>query len=115
MNVYLRAACNQWFFYRFIQCVSNLGDLDCQNGGTEGEIPHQAVDQITALTSSFNVCAQHTALVCAVSYLIGLAMVTQAGEYVVELFDQFAATLPLLLVAFFECFVVVYVYGLNRY
>ena len=54
-------------------------------------------------------------LVCGSSFLVGLAMVTKGGSYVVELFDQFAGSLPLLLIGFCECIAVAYVYKVNRY
>ena len=54
-------------------------------------------------------------LVCVVSFLVGISMVTQGGQYVIELFDHFCGTLPLLIVAFFECFIVVHIYGLERF
>ncbi|XP_065190518.1 sodium-dependent neutral amino acid transporter B(0)AT1-like [Sycon ciliatum] len=57
----------------------------------------------------------HVALVCAVSFLVGISMVTQGGSYVVELFDQFAGSLPLLLIGFCECFAVSYIYGASRF
>ena len=38
-----------------------------------------------------------------------------AGNYVFTLFDDFAGNVPLLIIAFFECIAVSYVYGVNRY
>ena len=45
---------------------------------------------------------------------IGLPMVTYSGEYVLQLFDSFAANLPLLLIAICECVGVCYCYGIQR-
>uniref|UniRef100_A0AAR2IWS2 Transporter n=1 Tax=Pygocentrus nattereri TaxID=42514 RepID=A0AAR2IWS2_PYGNA len=52
------------------------------------------------------------AIVCFVSYLLGLTMVTEGGMYVFQLFDYYAASgVCLLWVAFFECIAVAWVYG----
>jgi Sodium:neurotransmitter symporter family len=37
-----------------------------------------------------------------------------AGSYVFVLFDNFSGNFPLLIIAFFECIAVSYVYGLRR-
>ncbi|KAI4871868.1 hypothetical protein NFI96_003790 [Prochilodus magdalenae] len=51
------------------------------------------------------------AIVCFVSYLLGLTMVTKGGMYVFQLFDYYAASgVCLLWVAFFECIAVAWVY-----
>uniref|UniRef100_A0A8C1RW60 Transporter n=1 Tax=Cyprinus carpio TaxID=7962 RepID=A0A8C1RW60_CYPCA len=60
------------------------------------------------------------AIVCFVSYLLGLTMVTEVsttgGMYVFQLFDYYAASgVCLLWVAFFECIAVAWVYGADNF
>ncbi|KAM5147737.1 sodium- and chloride-dependent taurine transporter [Mantella aurantiaca] len=55
------------------------------------------------------------AIVCFLSYLLGLTMVTEGGMYVFQLFDYYAASgVCLLWVAFFECIAVAWVYGADK-
>ncbi|XP_029457239.1 sodium- and chloride-dependent taurine transporter isoform X1 [Rhinatrema bivittatum] len=56
------------------------------------------------------------AIVCFLSYLLGLTMVTQGGMYVFQLFEYYAASgVCLLWVAFFECIAVAWVYGADKF
>ncbi|KAJ8257949.1 hypothetical protein GJAV_G00191500 [Gymnothorax javanicus] len=56
------------------------------------------------------------AVLCFMSYLLGLTMVTQGGMYVFQLFDYYAASgVCLLWVAFFECVAVAWVYGADNF
>ncbi|KAJ8371511.1 hypothetical protein AAFF_G00307900 [Aldrovandia affinis] len=56
------------------------------------------------------------AIVCVLSYLLGLTMVTKGGMYVFQLFDYYAASgVCLLWVAFFECIAVAWVYGVDNF
>ncbi|KAK6474043.1 sodium- and chloride-dependent taurine transporter-like isoform X1 [Huso huso] len=56
------------------------------------------------------------AIVCFLSYILGLAMVTNGGMYVFQLFDYYAASgVCLLWVAFFECIAVAWVYGVDNF
>ncbi|XP_039254002.2 sodium-dependent neutral amino acid transporter B(0)AT2-like [Styela clava] len=54
-------------------------------------------------------------ILCVVSFSIGLIFCLQSGMYVLGLFDTYAGTLPLLLIAFFENIAVVYVYGMDKF
>ncbi|KAF5917252.1 hypothetical protein HPG69_000021 [Diceros bicornis minor] len=56
------------------------------------------------------------ACICSISYLVGLTMVTEGGVYVFQLFDYYAASgVCLLWVAFFECFVIAWIYGSDNF
>ncbi|KAL4629751.1 sodium-dependent neutral amino acid transporter B(0)AT1-like [Arapaima gigas] len=56
-----------------------------------------------------------TALICLVSFLIALIFVQQSGNYWLALFDSFAGSIPLLIIAFCEMVAVVYLYGIERF
>lgn len=53
-------------------------------------------------------------LTCLVSCLIALIFTQSSGNYWLALFDGFAASIPLLVIAFCEMIAVVYVYGIDR-
>ncbi|XP_076457390.1 sodium- and chloride-dependent glycine transporter 1-like [Babylonia areolata] len=48
-------------------------------------------------------------------YLIGLAFCTKGGMYVLQLFDNYAATYSLLFIGLVECVVLAWVYGTERF
>lgn len=52
-----------------------------------------------------------TGVVCLFCFLVGLTFTTGAGEYWLKMFDSFAGTLGLVVVAFMEMIAVIYVYG----
>lgn len=53
-------------------------------------------------------------LVCVVSFGLGLIFATRSGSYWLALFDNFAGSIPLLVIGFCEMFAVIYVYGIDR-
>ncbi|KOC64513.1 Sodium-dependent neutral amino acid transporter B(0)AT2 [Habropoda laboriosa] len=53
--------------------------------------------------------------ICLVCCMISMAFAHGAGSYVFVLFDNFSGNFPLLIIAFFECIAVSYVYGLKRF
>ncbi|XP_010706909.1 sodium-dependent neutral amino acid transporter B(0)AT1 [Meleagris gallopavo] len=56
-----------------------------------------------------------TGIICAGSYLIAFIFVLRSGNYWLALFDSFAGSIPLLIIAFCEMFSVVYIYGIDRF
>ncbi|XP_034256298.1 sodium-dependent neutral amino acid transporter B(0)AT3 isoform X2 [Thrips palmi] len=56
-----------------------------------------------------------TAGVCLVCFLVGLLFCTGAGEYWLQLFDSFAGTVGLVIIALLEMVAVIYVYGHERF
>lgn len=56
-----------------------------------------------------------TGLICLFCYFVGLLFCQRSGEYWLQMFDTFAANMPLLLIAFFECIGVSYVYGSDKF
>ena len=51
---------------------------------------------------------------CGVCLVLSLAFSHGAGNYIFTLFDNFAGSVPLLVIALFECIAVAYFYGLKR-
>ncbi|KAL4629752.1 sodium-dependent neutral amino acid transporter B(0)AT1-like [Arapaima gigas] len=56
-----------------------------------------------------------TALICLVSFIIALIFVQRSGDYWLALFNNFAGSIPLLIIAFCEMVAVVYLYGIDRF
>jgi SNF family Na+-dependent transporter len=53
-------------------------------------------------------------MACLVCFLSSTYFTLQSGSYWLEIFDNFAASLNLLIFAFFEVVGVIYVYGIKR-
>ncbi|KAL5285600.1 SLC6A19.2 family protein [Megaselia abdita] len=59
---------------------------------------------------------QHvTAVVCVFCFLVGFIFCTGAGEYWLKMFDSFAGTIGLVVVALMEMISVVYIYGHKKF
>ncbi|KAL6073009.1 hypothetical protein STEG23_010735 [Scotinomys teguina] len=56
-----------------------------------------------------------TGMVCLVCFLSAICFTLQSGNYWLEIFDSFAASLNLIIFAFMEVVGVIYVYGMKRF
>ncbi|KAM4724799.1 inactive sodium-dependent neutral amino acid transporter B(0)AT3 [Anableps anableps] len=56
-----------------------------------------------------------TAIVCVISFLIGLIFTLGSGNYWVEVFNSYVGSVPLLIIAFFEIVGVIYGHGMNTF
>lgn len=59
-------------------------------------------------------CFSSPGLTCLVSCLLGLIFATRSGNYWLALFDNFAGSIPLLVIGFSEMISVIYIYGIDR-
>lgn len=65
--------------------------------------------------SMIPIIKKKTGVVCLFCFLIGLLFTTGAGEYWLKMFDSFAGTIGLVVVALLEMIAVIYVYGHEKY
>ncbi|KAL3287988.1 hypothetical protein HHI36_002442 [Cryptolaemus montrouzieri] len=56
-----------------------------------------------------------TACVCLICFIVGLIFTTGAGEYWLKMFDSFAGTIGLVVVALMEMISVIYIYGHEKF
>ncbi|KAI5610519.1 sodium- and chloride-dependent creatine transporter 1, partial [Silurus asotus] len=86
--------------------------LDSQFVGVEGFI----TGILDLLPTKYNKREITVASCCILCFVIDLSMVTQGGMYVFQLFDYYSASgMTLLWQAFWECIVVAWVYGADRF
>lgn len=52
---------------------------------------------------------------CLLAFFVGLIFVQRSGNYFVSMFDDYSATLPLLIVVILENVAVAWVYGTDKY
>uniref|UniRef100_A0A665UZI9 Transporter n=1 Tax=Echeneis naucrates TaxID=173247 RepID=A0A665UZI9_ECHNA len=94
----------------FFLMLLNLG-LSTMFGTMEGIL--------TPLTDRFKSLANKktklTIFSCIVGFLIGLLFTQHCGNYFVTMFDDYSATLPLIIVVVFETFSVSWLYGADRF
>ncbi|XP_061665316.1 sodium-dependent neutral amino acid transporter B(0)AT2-like [Syngnathoides biaculeatus] len=94
----------------FFLMLLNLG-LSTMFGTMEGIL--------APLTDRFKTLANNktklTVLSCLVGFLIGLLFTQRCGNYFVQMFDDYSATLPLIIVVVFENFSVSWLYGADRF
>ncbi|NXS49809.1 S6A18 protein, partial [Balaeniceps rex] len=54
-------------------------------------------------------------IICLISFVIALCFTLGSGSYWIDIFDSYAGSLPLLVIAFFEVIGVAYVYKIKRF
>ncbi|XP_046331790.1 sodium- and chloride-dependent GABA transporter 2-like [Haliotis rufescens] len=101
-----------WSILFFLMII--LLGLDSQFVGVEGVIT-AVVDQYPKYLRKGYRKEIFIGIVCFLSFLIGLSMVTNGGMYVFQLFDYYSGSRIILLVAFFELIAIGYIYGVNRF
>ncbi|XP_041356897.1 sodium- and chloride-dependent taurine transporter-like [Gigantopelta aegis] len=97
----------------FFLMVILLG-LDSQFVGVEGVIT-TVVDQWPNFLRRGYRKEIFIGCVCILNFFIGLAMVTNGGMYVFQLFDYYSGSRIILLVAFFQLIAIAWVYGVRRF
>ncbi|XP_054609510.1 sodium-dependent neutral amino acid transporter B(0)AT2-like isoform X1 [Dunckerocampus dactyliophorus] len=94
----------------FFLMLLNLG-LSTMFGTMEGIL--------APLTDRFKTLANNktklTIFSCVIGFLIGLLFTQRCGNYFVMMFDDYSATLPLIIVVVFETFSVSWLYGADRF
>ncbi|KAM3859571.1 sodium-dependent neutral amino acid transporter B(0)AT2-like [Diretmus argenteus] len=94
----------------FFLMLLNLG-LSTMFGTMEGIL--------APLTDNFTFLAKNkikfTVFSCIIGFLIGLIFTRRCGNYFVMMFDDYSATLPLIIVVVFETFSVSWLYGADRF
>ncbi|XP_069557231.1 sodium-dependent neutral amino acid transporter B(0)AT2 [Brachyistius frenatus] len=74
---------------------------------------------LTPLMDNFSLLGRHRTLLtvssCALGFIIGLLFTQRSGNYFVTMFDDYSATLPLIIVVIFETISVAWVYGTDRF
>ncbi|XP_004700479.1 sodium-dependent neutral amino acid transporter B(0)AT2 [Echinops telfairi] len=95
-----------WSVMFFLMLI-NLG-LGSMFGTIEGII--------TPIVDTFKVRKEIlTVICCLLAFCIGLIFVQHSGNYFVTMFDDYSATLPLLMVVILENIAVSYVYGIDKF
>ena len=55
-----------------------------------------------------------TVCICVVGFVIGLLFTQRCGNYFVTMFDNYSASMPLIIVVMFETISISWVYGADR-
>ncbi|XP_005989285.1 sodium-dependent neutral amino acid transporter SLC6A17 [Latimeria chalumnae] len=95
-----------WSVMFFLMLI-NLG-LGSMIGTMEG-ITAPIVDTFKVRKGPFTVCC------CIMAFLIGLLFVQRSGNYFVNMFDDYSATLPLTIVVMLENISVAWIYGTKKF
>ena len=94
-----------------LQCVIYLKLLpNARKEIITGKLRYLKIIHAASLTISFIL----PGIICSLCLIISMVFSHGAGNYVFTLFDNFAGSVPLLVIALFECLAISYVYGLNR-
>uniref|UniRef100_A0A672KKW7 Solute carrier family 6 member 15 n=1 Tax=Sinocyclocheilus grahami TaxID=75366 RepID=A0A672KKW7_SINGR len=71
---------------------------------------------LTPIVDTFKIRKEYLTVGCCVlAFCIGLIFVQRSGNYFVAMFDDYSATLPLLIVVLLENIAVAWVYGTDKY
>uniref|UniRef100_A0A4W4DN04 Transporter n=1 Tax=Electrophorus electricus TaxID=8005 RepID=A0A4W4DN04_ELEEL len=74
---------------------------------------------LTPLMDNFKLLGRHktifTVCVCMLGFFLGLIFTQRSGNYFVTMFDDYSATLPLIIVVVFETVSVAWIYGADRF
>ncbi|XP_076607815.1 sodium-dependent neutral amino acid transporter B(0)AT2 [Chaetodon auriga] len=74
---------------------------------------------LTPLMDNFSALGRHRTLLtvssCVLGFLLGLLFTQRSGNYFVTMFDDYSATLPLVIVVVFETISVAWIYGTDRF
>lgn len=76
------------------------------------------ISWVESLNKRLKECAYflHVAVLsCVFGFLFGLPFTQRCGNYFVAMFDDYSATLPLIIVVVFETFSVSWLYGADRF
>ncbi|XP_059410448.1 sodium-dependent neutral amino acid transporter B(0)AT2 [Carassius carassius] len=74
---------------------------------------------LTPLMDNFRVLGRHKTMLtvcsCVLGFFIGLLFTQRSGNYFVTMFDDYSATMPLIIVVVFETVSVAWIYGADRF
>ncbi|KPI97171.1 Sodium-dependent neutral amino acid transporter B(0)AT2 [Papilio xuthus] len=100
----------QFWSVLFFLMLFTLG-IDSQFGTLEG-----VVTSIVDMKLFPNLRKEYlTGGLCLICCLLSMAFAHGAGSYIFLLFDMYSGNFPLLIIAFFECIGISYVYGVKRF
>ncbi|XP_074602678.1 sodium- and chloride-dependent transporter XTRP3 [Brevipalpus obovatus] len=100
----------QFWSILFFIMLFTLG-IDSQFGTLEG-----AITSIVDMKIFPNLRKEFlTGGICLISFLLSLIFAFGSGSYLFSLFDIYAGSYSLLIVAFFECITIAFLYGLKRF
>ncbi|XP_034831380.1 sodium-dependent neutral amino acid transporter B(0)AT3 [Maniola hyperantus] len=100
----------QFWSVLFFLMLFTLG-IDSQFGTLEG-----VVTSIVDMKLFPNLRKEYlTGGLCLICCLLSMAFAHGSGSYIFLLFDMYSGNFPLLIIAFFECIGIAYVYGVKRF